>query len=65
MEEAKKEIVERENNNLEKWRRIYAGGDPDWVYWNPKYYDLVINTYANDADASFRMVLDELEKHKA
>lgn len=62
--EAKKEVAEREKNNLEKWRRLYAGGDPDWVYWDPKYYDLIINTYVNDADTSFKLVLKKLEKYR-
>lgn len=62
---AKKEIVERENNNLEKWRRMYAKGDKNWVYWDPKYYDLVINTYFNDADSSFKKVMEALKKYKA
>jgi CMP/dCMP kinase len=31
--EAKAELIERERNDLEKWRRIYANNDPDWVYW--------------------------------
>ena len=64
VKQAKKEIVERENNNLEKWRRMYAENDPNWVYWNPKYYDMVINTYENDAEASFKLVLKELEKYR-
>jgi cytidylate kinase len=63
VDEAKKEIVERENNNLEKWRRMYAKGDPNWVYWDPKYYDLVINTFSNDAKTSFEIVLEELKKY--
>lgn len=65
VERAKKEIIERENNNLEKWRRMYANGDKDWVYWDPKYYDLVINTYMNDADACLKLALSELEKYRA
>jgi CMP/dCMP kinase len=60
VEEAKKEIVEREKNNLEKWRRMYANGDSNWVYWDPKYYDLVINTYVNNASDSLNLVLEKL-----
>jgi CMP/dCMP kinase len=60
VEEAKKEIVEREKNNLEKWRRMYANGDSNWVYWDPKYYDLVINTYVNNASDSLKLVLEKL-----
>ena len=64
VEEAKKEVAEREKNNLEKWRRMYADNDPEWVYWDPKYYDLVINTYFNNADESFKLVLKELKRYR-
>lgn len=60
---AKTEVIEREQNDLEKWRRMYADGDKDWVYWDPKYYDIVINTYFNNAEASFKLVMEELKKH--
>lgn len=62
---AKAEVIEREQNDIEKWRRMYANGDKNWVYWDPKYYDLVINTYENDAEASFKLVLKELKKYRA
>lgn len=58
VEDAKKEVFERERQNLEKWRRLYAGNDPDWVYWDRKYYDLVVNTYSLNAEESIRFVLD-------
>lgn len=61
VDQAKKEIAEREQNNLEKWRRMYANNDPDWVYWDPKYYDLVINTYSNNASDSLKLVLEKLK----
>src|SRR3989344_8007209 len=48
VEEAKQEVLEREENDLNKWRKLYAGGDPDWKYWDPKYYDLVVNTYSHN-----------------
>lgn len=62
---AKAEVIEREQNDLEKWRRLYAGGDKKWVYWDPKYYDLVVNTYFNDAEASLKMVLKGLKKYRS
>jgi len=65
VEEAKREIREREENNLEKWRRIYAGGDPNWVYWDPKYYDLVINTYSNNAAESLELALSAIKSHSS
>lgn len=58
--EAKREIAEREKNNLDKWRRLYAGNDQDWVYWDSKYYDLVINTYSHNAEQSLKLVLEKL-----
>ena len=61
IDEAKAELIEREKNDIEKWRRIYANGDPDWVYWDPKYYDLIINTYSNNPTNSLRLVLEKLK----
>jgi cytidylate kinase len=52
MEEAKREIIARDQGNLAKWRRLYANNDQTWVYWDKRYYDLVINTF-------------ELSKHEA
>lgn len=60
VEDAKNEILERERQNLEKWRRLYAGNDPDWVYWDKKYYDLVVNTYSLNAEESVQTVLKEV-----
>lgn len=57
IEEAKAEVLEREKNDLEKWRRIYAENDPNWTYWDKKYYDLVINTYSHNKEESLYMVL--------
>lgn len=60
LEEAKKEVIEREENDIEKWRRLYANNDPNWVYWNKKYYDLVINTYSHNQEESLRLALKEI-----
>jgi cytidylate kinase len=60
MAEAKEEVIQREKNDIEKWRRIYADNDPEWVYWDPKYYDLVINTYSLGSKESLQKVLDEI-----
>lgn len=60
VEEAKKEITERETSNLKKWRRLYANNDPEWVYWDPKYYDLVVNTYSLDPKDSLNLVLGKI-----
>lgn len=61
VEDAKREIVEREKGNLEKWRRMYANGDQNWVYWDSKYYDLVINTYSHNPEDSLELVLKKLK----
>jgi len=61
VEDAKNEIMERERQNLEKWRRLYAKNDPDWIYWDKKYYDLVINTYSLSAEDSTQAVLNALK----
>ncbi|MDP3941166.1 MAG: cytidylate kinase family protein, partial [bacterium] len=60
VEEAKVEAVEREKNDLSKWRTIYAGGDTGWVYFDPKYYDLVINTFDHNPEGSVQMALSSL-----
>lgn len=57
---AKEEIMVREKNDIEKWRRIYAGGDPKWTYWDKKYYNLVINTYSNNQEETLKMALEKI-----
>lgn len=58
VEEAKYEINEREKQHLEKWRRLYASNDQNWVYWDKKYYDLVINTYAHSSEETLKIALE-------
>lgn len=41
VEEAKEHLIKREGENIAKWKRLY--GDHD--FWDPKLYDLVIDTY--------------------
>ena len=55
--EAKIEVFEREKNDLEKWRKLYTKGDKSWIYWDKKYFDLVINTYSHNARESLELVL--------
>lgn len=57
IEEAKHEILERERENLEKFRRLYADNDKTWVYWNNKFYDLVVNTYSHNREEALDFVL--------
>ena len=60
VDQAKHEVFEREEQNLAKWRRMYANNDPEWVYWNPKYYDLVVNTFTHNQEESLKLVLEKL-----
>lgn len=60
VEEAKHELKERDKQNLEKWRRLYANNDPNWVYWDEKYYDLIINTFKLNKEDSLETVLRTL-----
>lgn len=64
LEEAKHEILERERENLEKFRRLYADNDKNWVYWNAKYYDLVVNTYSHNREEALDFVLQKLNYEK-
>jgi cytidylate kinase len=43
IEDAENEVKKREKGLLEKWSRLYANNDEAWVYWDKKYYDLIIN----------------------
>lgn len=58
VEDAKTEVLEREINDLEKWRRLYANNDNDWVYWDKKYYDLVVNTFSHNQEESLKLVME-------
>jgi cytidylate kinase len=60
VDDAKIEVVEREKNDLEKWRTIYAAGNPEWVYYDTKYYDLVINTFDHNPEESMEKALTAL-----
>ena len=63
IEQAKEEVIEREENDLTKWRKLYANNKENWVYWNKKYYDLMINTFTHNQEESLKMVLKELNIH--
>lgn len=60
VEEAKQEVLEREGHDLDKWRKLYVSGDPSWTYWDPKYYDLVVNTYSHNHIQSVEYVLEHI-----
>lgn len=56
VDEAKQHIREREEANLTKWKRMYSVED----FWDPKYYDMVINTYAHGPIETLNLVLQAL-----
>lgn len=62
--EAKEEVLERERQHLNKWRKLYANNNLFWVYWDKKYYDLVINTYSYNQDETLKIVLNALKRNK-
>lgn len=64
VKEAKEEVIEREKQNLEKFRRLYAKDNPDWVYWDDKYYDLTVNTYSLNQKEALDFVLKHINFKK-
>lgn len=64
LKEAKEEITQREKQNLEKFRRLYAKNDKNWVYWDDKYYDLVVNTYSLSQKETLDFVLKNILRKK-
>lgn len=57
VEEAKEEVLVREQNDLARWQRLYGGGNPNWVYWDKNYYDLAINTYSHNQEETLTIAL--------
>lgn len=57
IDEAKSLVKQREEENIPTWKRLY--GDHD--FWDPKYYDLVIDTYRNGPNESLEIVLTKLD----
>lgn len=53
IEEAKKHLQTREEENLKKWERLYHTRD----FANPNLYDLVIDTYASGPAETLNLVL--------
>lgn len=74
VQEAKDNMHTRYLQNLTKWQRLYANEWKEWVvdrgvlsadepidFWNPKLYDLVIDTYSYNKEDSLKMVLEKLQ----
>jgi cytidylate kinase len=53
---AKQHLKDREDANIAKWKRMYGATD----FWDPKYYDLVINTYSHGPLETRDLVLQAL-----
>jgi cytidylate kinase len=58
VEEAKNHLWAREDANLGKWSRMYNVPKED--FWDPKHYDLVINTYSHGQIETLDLVLQAL-----
>jgi predicted cytidylate kinase len=56
VEAAKEHIRMRQEANINKWKRMYGVAD----FWDPKYYDLVINTYSYGPQETLDLVLQAL-----
>ncbi len=55
--QAKQWIKQREEENLKKWQKLYG----PYNFWDPKYYDLVIDTYSSGPMETVGKVLDRLK----
>ena len=55
VEQAKHWIKQREGENITKWKKLYGNFD----FWNPKYFDLVIDTYKKGPMETLGKVLDK------
>ncbi|MDP3998922.1 MAG: hypothetical protein Q8P89_04900 [bacterium] len=64
VDDAKRHLEEREKMDLEKWSRLYGGGDPNWSPYNPRYFDLVINTFNHNQEETLRIALEALGVEK-
>lgn len=56
IDEAKLFIKQREEENVKKWKKLYGNYD----FWDLKYFDLVIDTYALGPMETVGKVLDKL-----
>lgn len=56
VDEAKLHIQQRQEANLSKWKRMYGVTD----FWDPKHYDLAIDTYSNGPNQTLDLVLGKL-----
>ncbi len=57
VEQAKLHLKTRETENLKKWEKLYNTRD----IWNPKLYDLVIDTYTNGPTEALNIALEAID----
>lgn len=57
VDQAKNWIKQREEENITKWKKLYG----DYNFWDPKYFDLIIDTYEAGPQETLGKVLDKLE----
>ena len=73
VDDAKRHIQERTEQNLGKWSRMYAQEWQEWVvgtgkvlaqepidFWRPELYDIVIDTYSTNKADTLQTVLSAL-----
>ncbi|KKQ23142.1 MAG: hypothetical protein US40_C0018G0013 [Candidatus Roizmanbacteria bacterium GW2011_GWC2_37_13] len=61
IKDAKHWIKQREEENEKKWKKLYGPHD----FWDPKYFNLVIDTYKKGPMETLGKVLDKLGfRHK-
>ena len=58
VKEAKKHLRDRQRANLTKWSTMYNVAKTD--FWDPKHYDLIINTYSTGPHETLDLVLQAL-----
>lgn len=76
--QAKDHILSREEQNRRKWTRMYRDEWISWVvkpghvgedepidFWDPRIYDLIIDTYSNSREETFKKVLDKVGYFRA
>jgi cytidylate kinase len=56
IDQAKEFIKRREEGNIAKYKRLYGG----YHFWDPKYYNLVIDTYAHSQIETVDLALEAL-----
>jgi len=55
IDEAKLFVKQREEENITKWKKLYG----DYDFWDPKYYDLAIDTFSSGPMETLGKVLDK------